>query len=140
MYWFKCCRSFICSISCLVKKYMNYDGACKFFYKKKLFEKQLAHRRSYANKIFIFRYLLNFTTKCIGGQIKAFSLLSCSVFTQKVQKVEKSNMWKEYKLMKCVYTQWKSTKRWRALIHRIIRKQWIKNNRKKENRFLIESA
>ena len=136
MYWFKCCRSFICSISCLVKKYMNYDGACKFFYKKKLFEKQLAHRRSYANKIFILRYLLNFTTKCIWGQIKAFNLLSCIVLTQKVWKVEKNNLQKEYKLMQCVYTQWKSTKRWRALIHRIIRKQWVKNNIKRKQIFV----
>ena len=30
-----------------------------------------------ANKFFIFRYLLNFTTKGIGGQIKAFSFLFC---------------------------------------------------------------
>ena len=29
-------RSFIYSISCLVKKFMNYDRACKFFYKKTL--------------------------------------------------------------------------------------------------------
>ena len=31
------------------------------------------------NKFFIFRDLLNFTTKCIGGQIKAFSFLFCTV-------------------------------------------------------------
>ena len=43
MYWFRCCRSFIYSISCLVKKCMNYDGACKFFYKKTL-KKQRANR------------------------------------------------------------------------------------------------
>ena len=30
------------------------------------------------NKFFIFRDLLNFTTKCIGGQIKAFSFLFCA--------------------------------------------------------------
>ena len=30
------------------------------------------------NKLFIFRYLLNFTKKCIGGQIKAFSFLFCT--------------------------------------------------------------
>ena len=29
-------HSFIYSISCLVKKCMNYDEACKFFYKKTL--------------------------------------------------------------------------------------------------------
>ena len=56
MYWFKCCCSFICSIYCLVKKYMNYDGAFKFFYKKKLLKKQLVHRHNYRNIFFIFRY------------------------------------------------------------------------------------
>ena len=36
MYWFKWCHNFIYSISCLVKKFMNYGRACKFFYKKLL--------------------------------------------------------------------------------------------------------
>ena len=86
MYWFKCCHSFIYSISFLVKKFMNYDGACKFFYKKLL--KQRVHRRNYTNKFFIFRYLLNFTTECIGGQTKAVRFLSCSVCEAKSTKGE----------------------------------------------------
>ena len=62
---------------------MNYDGAGNFFYKKKLLKKQIVYRNKkqyylllfsdvivQANKFFIFRYLLNFTRKCIGGQIK----------------------------------------------------------------------
>ena len=86
MYWFKCCHSFIYSISFLVKKFMNYDGACKFFYKKLL--KQRVHRRNYTNKFFIFRYLLNFTMECIGSQIKTFSFLSCTVCEAKSAKGE----------------------------------------------------
>ena len=31
------------------------------------------------NEFFTFRYLLNFTGKCIGGQIKAFSFFFCTV-------------------------------------------------------------
>ena len=67
---------------------MNYDGACKFFYKKKLLKKQHVYTRNYINKFFIFRYLLfrYFTTKCIGDQIKAFSFLSCSVCDTKSTK------------------------------------------------------
>ena len=65
---------------------MNYDGACKFFYKKKLLKKQHVYKRNYTNKLFIFRYLLNFTTKCIGDQIKVFSFPSCSVCDTKSTK------------------------------------------------------
>ena len=39
-------HSFIYSISCLVKKCMNYDGKCKFCYEKKNLKKQ----RVYWNK------------------------------------------------------------------------------------------
>ena len=31
--------------------------------------------RNYTNKFFIYRYLLDFRTKCLGGQIKDFSFL-----------------------------------------------------------------
>ena len=34
IYWFKCCCSFIYGISCKVKKCINQEGECKFFYKK----------------------------------------------------------------------------------------------------------
>ena len=40
-------HSFIYSISCLVKKCMNYDGVCKFCYEKK---KLLKKQRVYWNK------------------------------------------------------------------------------------------
>ena len=86
------------SISCLVKKCMNYDEASKFFYKKHLLKKKHVYRNqklsivyhgsltSYTNKFFIFRYLLHFTTKCIGGQIKAFSFLLFSACDAKSTK------------------------------------------------------
>ena len=35
------------------------------------------------NKLFIFRDLLHFTTKYIGGQIKAFSFLFCATSDMK---------------------------------------------------------
>ena len=38
------------------------------------------------NKLFIFRYLLNFRKKCIGGQIKAFSLPFCTACDAKSKK------------------------------------------------------
>ena len=89
---------------------------------------------NYTKKFFIFRYLLNFTTECIAGQIEGFSFLFCTLVMQKVQKVESINtawMWnnlqKESRLIQCVYTQWKSSKRKRVLIHRMITKQRVKN-------------
>ena len=39
-------------------------------------------------KFFIFRYLLNFTTECIGGQIKAVRFLPCTVCEAKSTKGE----------------------------------------------------
>ena len=43
----------------------------------------------YTKKFFIFRYLLHFTTKCIGGQIIKLLVFSCLAqkMMQKVQKV-----------------------------------------------------
>ena len=40
------------------------------------------------NKLFIFRYLLNFTAKYIGGQIKVLVLFFVPLVMPKVQKVE----------------------------------------------------
>ena len=93
---------------------MNYDGACKFFYKKNslkgnvfieiikncllLFFDVIIE----TNKFFIFSCLLNFTMKCIGGQIKAFSFLFCTPYDAKC------------------------AKRWRVLIYRVIAKQRAK--------------
>ena len=54
---------------------MNYNGVCKFFYKKKLLKKQHVYRNKklnivyyydvimQANKLFTFRDLLNFNMK-----------------------------------------------------------------------------
>ena len=77
---------------------MYYDGACKFFYKKNslkgnvfieiikncllLFFDIIIE----TNKFFIFSCLLNFTMKCIGGQIKAFSFLFCTPYDVKCAK------------------------------------------------------
>ena len=44
------------------------------------------------NEFFIFRDLLNFKTKCTGGQIKAFSFLFYTASDAKVQKVESVNI------------------------------------------------
>ena len=61
---------------------MNYDGA--FFYSNVFIEIRnsvlfiIILWRNYTNKLFIFRDYLNFTAKCIGGQIKAFSFLFCT--------------------------------------------------------------
>ena len=38
------------------------------------------------NKLFILRDLLSFATKCIGGQIKAFSFLFCTASNAKSPK------------------------------------------------------
>ena len=38
------------------------------------------------NKLFMFRDLLNFITKCIGGQIKPFSFLFCTAVDVKSTK------------------------------------------------------
>ena len=82
---------------------------------------------------FIFRCLLNFTMKCIGGQIKTFSFLFCTTCDAKSTKVERVNIqqfWnndkKDNRLIQCVYMQWKSTNRWRLLIHRMIMKKQVK--------------
>ena len=38
-----------------------------------------------------------------------------------------NNKQNKNKVILCLYTQWKSMKRWRILIHRMITKQWVKN-------------
>ena len=65
---------------------MTCDEACKLFYEKKLLKRQHGYRCNYASKFFIFRYLLNLTMICIGGQIKAFSFLSCTACDAKSTK------------------------------------------------------
>ena len=44
---------------------------------------------NFTNKFFIFEYLLNFTRKCIGGQVKAFSFLFCAACDPKSTKYGK---------------------------------------------------
>ena len=39
----------------------------------------------------------------------------------------RNNKQKESRLILCVYTRWKSTKKWRTLIHIMITKQQVKN-------------
>ena len=79
---------------------MNYNRAWKFFYKKKLLEKQ----RVYRNKLsivlllfsdiniqannFIFRDLRNFTMKCVGVKLKLLVFFFVPLVMQKIQKVE----------------------------------------------------
>ena len=41
--------------------------------------------------------------------------------------IAKQQVKREQIYLVCVYRQWKSTKSWRALIHRVITKQWVKN-------------
>ena len=69
------------------------------------------------------------------SQIKVFSFLFCITSNVKSTKGRKhllyiewlqNNKQKEFRLILCIYTQWKSTKRWRLLIHRMIRKQRVK--------------
>ena len=108
-------HSFIYSISCLVKKCMKLQWSMQvLLWKKKL--------------------LLNFPAKCIGSQIKAFSFLLCTLVVWKVQKAESITIQSDCKTMSkertdssCVYTLWKSTKKWRALLWRMIMKQQVKN-------------
>ena len=74
-------HSSIYSISCLVKKYVNYDGVYTFFslffYSKYclllLFSDVIIERK----KLLIFRDLLKFRTKCVAAQIKTVSFLFC---------------------------------------------------------------
>ena len=54
---------------------------------------------SYTNKFFIFRYLLNFTTKCIGGQIKAFRFLFFNACDAKSTKGVSVNIENDSELM-----------------------------------------
>ena len=95
------------------------------------------------NKLFIFRDFLNFTAKCTEGETWAFSFLFLSLsflVMQKVQKVESVNIQSDCKTTSkkrtdsilCVYMQWKSIKRWTALIHIMIMKQWVKNEQIKK--------
>ena len=64
---------------------------------KQLLKKQCVYRNTkyclflceviiQTNKLFIFRGLLNFTTECIGGQIKAFSCVFCTTSDAKSTK------------------------------------------------------
>ena len=50
-----------------------------------------------------------------------------------------NNMQKENRLSQCVYTQPKSRKRWRVLIHRTITKQLVKNEQIKKKHACSES-
>ena len=66
------------------------------FIKKKLLKKQgvlfiIILWCSYTNKVFVFRYLVNFTMKCIEGQIKGFNFLICTAFDQKSRKCASGN-------------------------------------------------
>ena len=56
MYWFKCCRSFIYSISCLVKKCMKYDGVCKFFCKETLQKATYVCMYLFCHQMFKYKY------------------------------------------------------------------------------------
>ena len=56
------------------------------------------------NKLFIFRNLLNFTTRCIGRQIKIFTFLFVPLLMKKY-------------------------KRWKALMHGVIAKQRAKREK-----------
>ena len=102
--------SFIYSISCLVKNCMNYNGVCKFFYKKETLKKQHIYRNKklsivyyydviiQASKLFIFRDLLNFTTKwCTGGKLRPLVLFFVLLVIQKVQKLEGANIQSDWK-------------------------------------------
>ena len=94
--------SFMYSISCLVKKCMNYSGAWKFFYKKKLLKKQCLYRNKklsivlslfsdliiQTNNLFKFRDLWNFTMKCIGVKLKLLVFFFVPLVMWKAQKVE----------------------------------------------------
>ena len=82
----------------LVKKCMSYNSVRILLLKtlkkvtclQKLQTKYFLLLFSYAiistNRFFKFRYLLNFTTKCIGGQIKALSFLICTACDAKSTK------------------------------------------------------
>ena len=100
------------------------------------------------NNLFIFRDLWNFTTKCIGVKLKLLVFFFVPLVMRKVQKVEsiyyitewlRNNEQKEYRLILCIYKHWKNTKRWRALIHRMIRKQRVKTEqiKRKTNLFCV---
>ena len=102
--------SFIYSISCILKNYMNYNEVCKYFYKKKLLKKQHVYRNKkltilyyydviiQATKLFISRDLLNFTTKwCTGGKLKPLVLFFVLLVIQKVQKAESANIQIDWK-------------------------------------------
>ena len=53
-----------------------------------------------ASTLFIFRYLLNFTTKwCTGGKLKSLVLFFVLLVIQKVQKVESANIQSDWKTM-----------------------------------------
>ena len=67
-------------------------GSVQILLLKKLLKKQHDHRRNYTSKFFIFRYLLNFTTECIGSQIKASRFLSCIICEAKSTKGEECNI------------------------------------------------
>ena len=92
-------HNFIYSISCLVKKCMNYNGAWKFF-KKNFFKKQRVYRNKklvlflfsdiiiQTNNLFSFRDLWNFPTKCIGVKLKLLVFFFVPLVMPKASKVE----------------------------------------------------
>ena len=78
---------------------------------------------------------MKFHNEMYWGQIKPFSFLFWTTSDAKSTKSRKhllytnclqNNKQKEYRLILCIYTEWKSMKRWRALIHRMIRKRQVK--------------
>ena len=66
-------------------------------------------------------------------KLKLLVFFSVLLVMQKEQKLESVNIQSDYQTMSkmrtdlsCVYTQWKSMKRWRVLLQRMITKQQVK--------------
>ena len=111
--------------------------------KKRLLKKKHVYRNKKLSSLYYYSDVITETnklfklrdfTKCIKGPINDFSFLFCTITDAKSTKggehyyrVISSQQVKRGRLILCTYTQWKSIKRWTALIHRVIRKQKVKN-------------
>ena len=137
MDWFKCCRCTASSkvLQVLPKMYELRRNVQVLFLKKILIKKQHVYRNKklsivyYYSLMKLYKYInYSYSEIILEVKLKLLVFFFVQLTMWKVENVESinvesdSNKQKENGMILCIYTQWKSTKRWRALIHRMIRK------------------
>ena len=137
MDWFKCCRCTASStvLQVLSKMYELRRNVQVLFLKKLLIKKQHVYRNKklsilyYYSLMKLYKHInYSYSEIILEVKLKVLVFFFVQLTMWKVEKVESinvesdSNKEKENGMILCIYRQWKSTKRWRALIHRMIRK------------------